>query len=130
LGADALEEELKTNQNVVIAAGVEGGEALNAGPRKEKANDERAAHRPKTVTMPLPASYDEAWRIVHQFERADEIKEQISDSVAHCCLKGTGSLMDEQWSGTEESEREAFVTEELYIHAKVSLVVLSLESGH
>ena len=48
--------------------------------------------------------------------------EAISDSVAHHVFKGTGSLFDEKWSGSDQSQLNAFVNEELYIHTKLMIV--------
>lgn len=70
----------------------------------------------------MPETYEEAEQIVQRFEQADSIDEKISDSVAHHAQKGTGSLFDEKWSGDEASERNAYVTEECYIHSKLMIV--------
>lgn len=74
--------------------------------------------------------YDEAWEIVRRFEGADQVDEEISDSVAHHSQAGQGSLLDEKWVGTEDSERQAYVSELLYIHSSLSpfsLVVLHVD---
>ncbi|ORY72756.1 phospholipase D/nuclease [Leucosporidium creatinivorum] len=119
LGPDALPEELEKNKEVTFALGIEGAETINLDVKKDK--DKNA---PPTVTIPLPQGYEEAWDIIRRFERGDEVREKIADSVAHYALKRTagGSLLDEPWSGNEESERNAFVTEELYIHSKLLIV--------
>lgn len=56
---------------------------------------------------------DEAWEQVHKFEKAGNKDKEVRDSVAHYAMKHQGSLLDEPWSGTEDSERTAYVQEEL-----------------
>ncbi|GAA5896328.1 uncharacterized protein JCM6883_006870 [Sporobolomyces salmoneus] len=115
LGPNATEDELRKNKNVLIAVPKEGGEqAALEGDTKNVAKNE--------TKTPMPDSYEEAQRIVQRFEQADDIDEKISDSVAHHAQKGTGSLFDEKWAGTEESERNAYVTEQCYIHSKLMIV--------
>lgn len=93
----------------------EGGELKNLST-----NDKS---KPRTVEKVLPQSYDEAWAIIKKFESGAAMDENISDSVSHHAFKSTpGSLLEEAWSGSEESERLAYVTEELYIHTKLMIV--------
>ena len=100
----------------MIAVPQQGGEqAALAGNTKDKVAKNE-------VRLPIPSDYDEAERIVKQFEQADEIDDKINDSVAHHAQAGTGSLFDEKWTGDEDSERSAFVTEETYIHSKLMIV--------
>lgn len=112
LGRDALPSELEKNKTVEFALGIEGGEALNL-----KENKDKAKNAPPTVKIDLPQDYDAAWETIRKFEAGDDVREQISDSVAGHAMKGSGSLLNEAWSGDEASERNAFVTEELYIHS-------------
>ncbi|GAA5985829.1 hypothetical protein JCM5350_006905 [Sporobolomyces pararoseus] len=116
LGRNPTEDELRKNKEVLIAVPQQGGEqAALAGNTKDKVAKNE-------VRLPIPSDYDEAERIVKQFEQADEIDEKINDSVAHHAQAGTGSLFDEKWTGDEDSERSAFVTEETYIHSKLMIV--------
>lgn len=139
LGPDALSEEKRKNKHVVFTLGtgkplfesrvsydntnkfavIEGGEAINLGEKDKK---EAKNAEEKTVQIELPDNYEDAWDIVHRFEKGDPVNESISDSVGHCAFRGAGSLLDEKWSGTEDSERLAFVQEELYIHTKLMIV--------
>ncbi|GAA5875841.1 hypothetical protein JCM16303_004016 [Sporobolomyces ruberrimus] len=116
LGRDASEDELRKNKDVLIAVPQEGGEAaaLSGEAKQKVAKNE--------VRIPLPSTYEEAQEIVQRFEQADDIDEKINDSVAHHAQRGTGSLFDEKWTGDEESERNAYVTEECYIHSKLMIV--------
>ncbi|KAL4876634.1 hypothetical protein BJY04DRAFT_139443 [Aspergillus karnatakaensis] len=43
------------------------------------------------------------------------------DTVAHTTMLNGGKLSDEVWEGDDDSERENFISEELYIHAKVMI---------
>ncbi|GAA6056278.1 hypothetical protein JCM3770_007291, partial [Rhodotorula araucariae] len=116
LGADALKSELEKNKVVKFVIPQEGGEAAMLEQEKKGAKPN------PVIEIPLPQSYDEAWETVRRFERADPRQEQIADSVAHHSQAGTRGLQSEPWSGDEASERNAFVTEELYIHSKVLIV--------
>lgn len=116
LGEKPSKQELEKNKVVKFVVPAEGGEAaaLDAKGAPAKSN--------QFVEVPLPTSYDEAWNLVRRFEQGDERREYIADSVAHHAHAGQGSLHDEAWSGDEASERNAYVTEELYIHSKVMIV--------
>ncbi|KAF8523531.1 phospholipase D [Hysterangium stoloniferum] len=75
--------------------------------------------------VPLPASVGEAKRTVRRFERGAEGlrgDEDVSDSVAQHMLCDRTVLEQEKWLGTEQEERDAYVTELLYIHSKVMIV--------
>ncbi|THH00577.1 hypothetical protein EW026_g1979 [Hermanssonia centrifuga] len=79
----------------------------------------------KTETYPLPRSVDEARGIIERFEHgADNLRsdEDVSDNVVQHMLNDRTSLLDEKWLGTEEEERNAYVSELLYIHSKVMIV--------
>ncbi|BGP36940.1 hypothetical protein JCM10449v2_000843 [Rhodotorula kratochvilovae] len=117
LGADALESELQKNKVVKFVIPQEGGEAAMLEQK-----DKKGAKPNPVVEIPLPQSYDEAWETVRRFERSDPRHEEIADSVSHHSQAGTRGLESEPWSGDEASERNAFVTEELYIHSKVLIV--------
>ncbi|KAG1734909.1 uncharacterized protein EDB91DRAFT_1056622 [Suillus paluster] len=79
----------------------------------------------KLVKVPLPASYDEAVDIIRRFEGgSDDIKgdEDVSDTVAQHKMLDRTRLTDEIWYGSEQEERDAYVSELLYIHSKVMIV--------
>ena len=79
----------------------------------------------KTETYPLPQSVDEARAIIERFEHgADALRsdEDVADNVVQHMLADKTSLLDEKWLGTEEEERNAYVSELLYIHSKVMIV--------
>ncbi len=48
------------------------------------------------------------------------------DTVSECYMLGGEDIRNVPWDGTPESELDAFVSEELYIHSKVSLQICSL----
>ena len=79
----------------------------------------------KTETYPLPQSVDEARAVIERFEHgADGLRsdEEVSDNVVQHMLSDRTSLLDEKWLGSEEEERNAYVSELLYIHSKVMIV--------
>ncbi|GAA6010322.1 hypothetical protein JCM10207_005173 [Rhodosporidiobolus poonsookiae] len=112
LGRDALPAELEKNKTVKFVVPREGGE-------KVALDDSAEAKKNPAVEFPLPQSYDEAWEIIRRFEAADEVREHIADSVAHHAMAGQRSLFDEVWEGDEASERNAYVSEQVYPHTKL-----------
>jgi len=78
----------------------------------------------KTVeAVDMPATTDEAREIVKRFEAgAARGDEGVADTVGqHAFMDGTG-LKDERWLGTEQEERDSYVSELLYIHSKLMIV--------
>lgn len=125
LGSDALETELEKNKTVTFALGIAGAEKINLDDKKDKAKNAAP-----TVTVEMPRDYEEAWARVRRFQSADPVDERIADSVAHHAMMGTGSILEEPWTGDEESERLAYVTEELYIHSSSSLLLFPPKTAH
>ncbi|OJA19475.1 hypothetical protein AZE42_04918 [Rhizopogon vesiculosus] len=79
----------------------------------------------KLEKVPIPASYDEAVDIVRKFEGgSDDIRgdEYVSDSVGQHRLLDKTNLTQEIWYGSEQEERDAYVSELVYIHSKVMIV--------
>lgn len=79
----------------------------------------------KSETYPLPQNVDEAREIIERFEHgADGLRsdEDVSDNVVQHMLNDKTTLFDEKWLGTPEEERDAYVSELLYIHSKVMIV--------
>lgn len=52
-------------------------------------------------------------------EAASHLKDDTWDSIAACYMANGPRLDETPWQGTPESELDAFVSEELYIHSKV-----------
>ncbi|KAF9259463.1 phospholipase D/nuclease [Marasmius fiardii PR-910] len=79
----------------------------------------------KIEEVAIPQSEEEARDIIRRFEEAAEQvrqDEDVADNVVqHMLLDRTG-LQDEKWLGTEEEERDAYVSELLYIHSKLMIV--------
>jgi phospholipase D1/2 len=61
-------------------------------------------------------------------EAAGHWSKQSADSIAKNAMLDGGRVSDEPWQGNPEEERDNFVQEELYIHAKVLNHALSLNS--
>ena len=79
----------------------------------------------KTETYPLPGTIEEARDMIERWqEAARSIRddENVADNVVQHMLHDRTSLLAEQWNGTEEEERNAYVSELLYIHSKVMIV--------
>ncbi|EKM50988.1 uncharacterized protein PHACADRAFT_151417 [Phanerochaete carnosa HHB-10118-sp] len=79
----------------------------------------------KSETYPLPQSAAEAREIIERFEHgADGLRsdEDVSDNVVQHMLSDKTNLLDEKWLGSEEEEKNAYVSELLYIHSKVMIV--------
>ncbi|KIM73758.1 hypothetical protein PILCRDRAFT_99252 [Piloderma croceum F 1598] len=92
-------------------------------PTNEGIVESRPAEKVEKVK--LPASEKEARELIARFEHgADNIRgdEEVADTVSQHMLNDTTELMDEKWLGTEEEERDAYVSELLYIHSKVMII--------
>ncbi|KIY68459.1 phospholipase D/nuclease [Cylindrobasidium torrendii FP15055 ss-10] len=79
----------------------------------------------KTITVKIPETEEEARSIVRQWEKASHLipdDDNVSDNVVQHMLQDTTGLQDEQWCGTEEEEKAAYVSELLYIHTKLMIV--------
>ncbi|KAG7085424.1 hypothetical protein E1B28_002985 [Marasmius oreades] len=79
----------------------------------------------KIQEIPIPRSEEEAKDIIRRFEEAAEQvrqDEDVADNVVQHMLMDRTQLADEKWLGTEDEEREAYVSELLYIHSKVMIV--------
>lgn len=72
----------------------------------------------KVKSLPLPQDRQGAKRIVDGFENSakDVLGNfRVSDNVGHHAMKGAGNLLEERWFGTEEEERNWYVTVSLLI---------------
>ncbi|KAL6298141.1 phospholipase D/nuclease [Sparassis latifolia] len=79
----------------------------------------------KTETYTIPPSFEAARDIVQRFvgsARSLRSDKDVSDNVVQHMLIDKTGLLQEQWLGTEEEERTAYVSELLYIHSKVMIV--------
>lgn len=94
-------------------------------PVNTTATIEGTKNQLKTETYKLPRTVEEARDIIENFQHgADSLRsdEEVSDNVVQHMLTDVTSLHDEKWLGTEEEERNAYVSELLYIHSKVMIV--------
>lgn len=88
----------------------------------ETLQKEAKGQAPKTVDVPLPHTVSEAKEIIAKFENAaPRSDKRVSDSVAHHAMKSGGSLLDEAWEGDQQSELNAFLTEELVSFLRLAL---------
>ncbi|THG95529.1 hypothetical protein EW145_g7942, partial [Phellinidium pouzarii] len=79
----------------------------------------------KSEEVPLPRTVDEARRIIERFESGAEGlrgDKDVADTVSQHMLSDRTGLLEEKWLGTETEERDAYVSELLYIHSKVMIV--------
>ncbi|KIY71099.1 phospholipase D/nuclease [Cylindrobasidium torrendii FP15055 ss-10] len=79
----------------------------------------------KTITVKLPASAEEALATIQKWEKASDVipdDDYTSDSVVQHMLHDSTPLSAEKWSGTAEEEKDAYVSELLYIHSKLMIV--------
>lgn len=114
LGDHASSEELEKNKYVTFKL-AQKGESMEVGTRDMKAQDG------ETINIQLPNTIEEARERLRTWsEAASRTNTRIPDTLA--TLNNPNGLENVPWSGTEESERDAFVTEELYIHTKLMIV--------
>jgi len=79
----------------------------------------------KTEKVPVPTSEEQARRIIEAFEHgADTVRgdDEVADTVSQHMLSDKTGLSDEKWLGTPDEERDAYVSELLYIHTKLMIV--------
>ena len=95
------------------------------GEGVEGAEGEYGAHRGAAVD--ISGNEEEEEKVDHKrkFEASQEEAgleggPQSSDTIAKDAMFRQGKVSDEPWEGDAETEKENFVQEELYIHAKVS----------
>ena len=93
-------------------------------PKKssESSNSKASA---KVETFDLPLTEADAKFIIEKFEQGAQglrSDEGVADNVAQHMLRDKTSLGEERWLGTEEEERDCYVSELLYIHTKLMIV--------
>ncbi|KAH9884507.1 phospholipase D/nuclease [Cubamyces lactineus] len=98
---------------------------IPTGKSLEEQSTSGAKPEMKTETYPMPATVEEAQEVVDRWIRAAESvrsDEDVADNVVQHMLHDRTSLLEEKWLGTEEEERNAYVSELLYIHSKLMIV--------
>ncbi|KAG8689912.1 hypothetical protein FRC11_014925 [Ceratobasidium sp. 423] len=85
---------------------------------------EKSEEAQKTVAaVDMPATTQEAAGIIARFQNgATRGDEGVADTVGQHTLMDRTRLADEQWLGSEQEERDSYVSELLYIHSKVMIV--------
>ncbi|KDQ51771.1 hypothetical protein JAAARDRAFT_184790 [Jaapia argillacea MUCL 33604] len=79
----------------------------------------------KSETVPLPQSEEEAKRVIEKFQSGAaglRLDDAVNDNVAQHMLCERTTLQQEVWLGSEEEERNCYVSELLYIHTKLMIV--------
>ena len=94
------------------------------GTNREKDIDEDESKKKQEV-MDKKAKFEESGGGGEASEKGEE--SESKDTVAQDAMQGGGNIKDEKWGGDEESERTNYVTEQLYIHAKVGFQVSNIE---
>lgn len=96
-----------------------------AETRGNAEKDDSGKTKAKTIEeVDLPKTIDDAMEILRKFQTAvpaadDHVKDSIASNVFH----GQTPIKDEPWpSNDEEEEKEAYVTEEVYVHSKLMIV--------
>lgn len=114
LGESASAEELEKNKTVSFKL-AQKGESMEIGTR------DMIAREGKTIQVELPRTIEEAReRLRIWSETARRYNKGVPASIVP--QQYPGGLENLPWSGDERSERDAFVTEELYIHTKLMIV--------
>lgn len=99
----------------------EGGSSTKGG------KPEGEAEKKTIERVAMPKTVEEAMDIIRKFEAAQGSaeEERVKDSIADSVLHGQESFDQTYWPQAEagiEDEREAFVTEEVYVHSKLMIV--------
>lgn len=101
---------------VSIALPSEGGTGLTEDGKKPEAKIEK---------VKIPPTLEEAKEIIQKWEKASQAipeDDHVSDNVVQHMLADSTTLKSEKWAGSEEEERNAYVSELLYIHSKLMIV--------
>ncbi|MCO5588220.1 hypothetical protein L7F22_042175 [Adiantum nelumboides] len=93
-----------------------------ADDKNRKDNDKEKGKGIQEV--PLPQTTEEAMEILKKFEAATPPQDgSVRDSIAANVLHGQKPIKDEPWPTQDEAqEKEAYVTEETYVHSKLMIV--------
>ncbi|QRV81288.1 phospholipase [Ceratobasidium sp. AG-Ba] len=85
---------------------------------------EKGKEAQKTVEeVDIISTTQEATEVVQKFQSgAPRGDEGVSDTVGQHALMDRTTLADERWLGTEQEERDCYISELLYIHSKVMIV--------
>lgn len=75
------------------------------------------------TTIDLPPNVRRAEALIKLWESCipPEYRE-IASTISRNALQSGRNVSDEPWFGSEAAEKDAFVTEELYIHSKLMIV--------
>jgi phospholipase D1/2 len=81
----------------------------------------------KTEKYQMPRSYGDAVAVIERFESGANAlvgrrHAAVADTVGQHALQDDTELADEQWLGSEEEERNSYVSELCYIHTKLMIV--------
>ncbi|KAF8305767.1 phospholipase D/nuclease [Clavulina sp. PMI_390] len=97
------------------------GDDSGGKPKADSPSDAKDTIESKHVM--LPRTFAEAAGLVSQFERAaPRSDDDVADTVGQHVQLDRTVLTQEKWLGTEEEERDAYVSEEVYIHTKCMIV--------
>ncbi|MBW0471417.1 hypothetical protein O181_011132 [Austropuccinia psidii MF-1] len=114
LGDNSSPEELERNKVVEFKL-AQKGENLEKGLVSFK------AYEGETIKEDLPDTLDEAYECLRRWSEAvPNFDKEVPDSIA--TQNYPTGLENVPWLGNEESERAAFVNEELYIHTKMMII--------
>lgn len=90
-------------------------------PSSDSSEDEGILSKKKTRTKEREDAADRKQRFDAAREKVGmQDNVQSADSIAKDAMLNEGKVSEEPWDGDPEGEKENFVQEELYIHAKVS----------
>ncbi|KAF7980984.1 hypothetical protein HWV62_35794 [Athelia sp. TMB] len=96
-----------------------------SSPTSEGIVETGKATEVKLLRVTLPPSAEEARKTVAQFEAgAQQLRDDdsVSDNVGQHKFEDRTALASEQWLGSEEEEKNAYISELLYIHTKCMIV--------
>jgi phospholipase D1/2 len=102
-------------------------EIMGSGLHPTKSERDEEPGKGKEASLPKDVSRAD---IFDQRQKFEERREEAGlgdtatsvDSIAKDAMLNGGKVSDEKWEGDPEAEKENFVQEELYIHAKLCIV--------
>lgn len=113
------QELQRANAEEIMSSGIHGrgnsggSSSSSDSDGEDSVNEEKAKYLDKK----------RRWESKREKVGLEDEKPQSKDSIAHDALDSEGKVSDEAWNPEDkDGEKENFVHEELYIHAKVLIV--------
>jgi len=118
IGDDPPELEKENNAHIRFKP-MKFGDAMHSAVTEGKSKSKED----EIITIDLPETIKEAQETLRRFEAScPEEWRHVPPTISRNTLQSGRTVHDEPWYGSEASEKDAYVSEELYIHSKMLVV--------